>query len=185
MIWDLDWHYQGEPGAPAEADRPDWTAPRRTAPEPPVAEPVSRRKSQADDWIQREYYPLLVGPGCFPLTFLVLVAAHLGIGFFSQPDVFAFTVGAMLFLGFGTLLRIGFRDATKEWVVFFPLLVLTGFCAFELIPNSIDIATGTIASMNVWFFFVSFWLFINIHHYFIDNVIGRFTNPRVREYLLA
>jgi hypothetical protein len=28
-------------------------------------------------------------------------------------------------------------------------------------------------------------LFINIHHYFIDNVLWRFRDPEVREYLLA
>ena len=27
-------------------------------------------------------------------------------------------------------------------------------------------------------------LFINIHHYFIDNVIWRFTDPEVRAHLL-
>jgi len=27
-------------------------------------------------------------------------------------------------------------------------------------------------------------LFINIHHYFIDNVVWRFKDPQVRAYLL-
>jgi hypothetical protein len=64
-------------------------------------------------------------------------------------------------------------------------LILAGFLTFELIPNTLDAQLGTSVSLNAWFFFVCAQLFINIHHYFIDNVIWRFSNPRVREYLLA
>jgi len=28
-------------------------------------------------------------------------------------------------------------------------------------------------------------LFINIHHYFIDNVLWRFKDPEIQKYLLA
>jgi hypothetical protein len=37
----------------------------------------------------------------------------------------------------------------------------------------------------MFFFFTAAMLFINIHHYFIDNVIWRFKDPEVRNYLLA
>ncbi|NUN15923.1 MAG: hypothetical protein HUU55_20040, partial [Myxococcales bacterium] len=71
----------------------------------------------------------------------------------------------------GTLLALG--------------LAVTGFLAFEWIPNSVDVKANSIQTMNGWFFFVCTWLFINIHHYFIDNVIWRFKNPHIRRYLLS
>jgi hypothetical protein len=64
-------------------------------------------------------------------------------------------------------------------------LLVVGFLTFELIPNSADAAVGTFPSLNAWVFFVCAPLFINIHHYFIDNVIWRFKDSRVRDYLLA
>ena len=64
-------------------------------------------------------------------------------------------------------------------------LVAAGFLAFELIPNTADATLGTFPLMHAWFFFVCAHLFINIHHYFIDNVLWRFRDPLVRQYLLA
>lgn len=34
------------------------------------------------------------------------------------------------------------------------------------------------------FLFV-FWIFINVHHYFLDNVIWRAENPETRQHLFA
>jgi len=64
-------------------------------------------------------------------------------------------------------------------------LILVGFAAFELVPNSLDHMLGTQENLGVWFFFAAAVLFINVHHYFIDNVIWRFHNPRIRKYLLG
>jgi hypothetical protein len=64
-------------------------------------------------------------------------------------------------------------------------LVLAGWLAFELVPNTLDTALGTFAAWNMFFFFTAAMLFINVHHYFIDNVLWRFKNPEVRAYLLA
>jgi hypothetical protein len=64
-------------------------------------------------------------------------------------------------------------------------LVLAGFAAFELIPNTVDNAMNTNGQMGVWFFFAAAAIFINVHHYFIDNVIWRFQNARIRTHLLS
>lgn len=64
-------------------------------------------------------------------------------------------------------------------------LALTGFLAFEFLPNYADNKLGTFQSMNAWFFFISAHIFINVHHYFIDNVIWRFDHKEVKEYLLG
>ena len=63
--------------------------------------------------------------------------------------------------------------------------VLAGWLAFELFPNSLDNALGTFSAWKMFFFFTAATLFINIHHYFIDNVIWRFRDPEVRNYLLS
>ena len=67
-------------------------------------------------------------------------------------------------------------------------VVLAGWLAFEFVPNTIDNAPGTFNAWQMFFFFTAATLFINIHHYFIyfiDNVLWRFKEPEVREYLLA
>jgi hypothetical protein len=64
-------------------------------------------------------------------------------------------------------------------------LVLAGWLAFELVPNSMDNALRTFNAWGMFFFFTAAMLFINIHHYFIDNVLWRFKDPEVRKYLLG
>ena len=64
-------------------------------------------------------------------------------------------------------------------------VVLAGWLFFELLPNTVDNVLGTYQSWQMFFFFTAAMLFINIHHYFIDNVLWRFRDPEVREYLLA
>lgn len=63
-------------------------------------------------------------------------------------------------------------------------LVSAGWLAFELVPNSLDVTLGTYASWQMFFFFTAAMLFINVHHYFIDNVLWRFNDAEVRRYLL-
>jgi hypothetical protein len=71
----------------------------------------------------------------------------------------------------GTLMMIG--------------LVVAGFAFFELVPNTADALLYTKETMSLWYFFIAAQVFINVHHYFIDNVLWRFKNPEVKKYLLA
>ena len=64
-------------------------------------------------------------------------------------------------------------------------IVVAGWMAFEFLPNEIDTALGTFKSWQMFFFFTAAMLFINIHHYFIDNVLWRFRDPEIQKYLLA
>lgn len=64
-------------------------------------------------------------------------------------------------------------------------IVAAGWLAFEFVPNTLDNVLGTFAAWQMFFFFTAAMLFINIHHYFIDNVLWRFKDPRVRAYLLS
>jgi hypothetical protein len=64
-------------------------------------------------------------------------------------------------------------------------LVVVGFVTFEFIPNTADHFFDTQGELGAWFFFASAVIFINVHHYFIDNVIWRFSNNRIRQFLLS
>lgn len=64
-------------------------------------------------------------------------------------------------------------------------IVIAGWLAFEFVPNEVDTLLGTFQSWQMFFFFTAAMLFINIHHYFIDNVLWRFKDPAVKQYLLA
>ena len=66
-----------------------------------------------------------------------------------------------------------------------PVLVVAGWLAFEFVPNEVDTALGTFNAWQMFFFFTAAMLFINIHHYFLDNVLWRFKDPQVRQYLLG
>lgn len=64
-------------------------------------------------------------------------------------------------------------------------VVAAGWLAFDFIPSTLDAWLGTFDTWRIFFFFTAAMLFINIHHYFIDNVIWRFRDPVVRERLLG
>jgi hypothetical protein len=64
-------------------------------------------------------------------------------------------------------------------------IVAAGWLAFDFVPGMADSRLDTLAAWRFPFFVVAAYLFINIHHYFIDNVIWRMGDPRVREYLLT
>jgi len=63
-------------------------------------------------------------------------------------------------------------------------LVLAGWLAFEFVPDLLDTEFDTFGAWRTFFFFTAAFLFINIHHYFIDNALWRFRDPQVRAYLL-
>jgi len=64
-------------------------------------------------------------------------------------------------------------------------IVLAGWLTFEFVPNEVDTVLGTFNAWQMFFFFTAAMLFINIHHYFIDNVLWRFKDPEIQKYLLA
>lgn len=65
------------------------------------------------------------------------------------------------------------------------LLIATGWFSFNLLPELLDGELNAFDTMKIWYFTAAFHIFINIHHYFIDNVIWRFNNPDIKKYLLS
>ena len=79
--------------------------------------------------------------------------------------------------------RVPHREAWATAII--AGVVVGGWLAFEFVPNTIDTRLGTSDAFGMFFFFTAAMLFINIHHYFIDNVLWRFKDPEVRAYLLG
>ncbi len=74
----------------------------------------------------------------------------------------------------------------SSFAFFIAIGVLLGFLGFQGIPRSID---ALLPYNNHVFgpalFLFSFYIFINIHHYFLDNVMWRRGNPDVQQYIFA
>lgn len=64
-------------------------------------------------------------------------------------------------------------------------LIIVGLLAFEIIPTFLDKTLESYAHFNTWYFMISFAVFINIHHFFIDSAIWKFDDPKVKEKLLG
>lgn len=63
-----------------------------------------------------------------------------------------------------------------------------GLCGFWLLPGGIDFFVSGKLPELVGYTSVSlacFWLFINVHHYFIDNVLWRQGNKKVNRHLFS
>lgn len=70
------------------------------------------------------------------------------------------------------------------------LFALTGIALgalfFEIVPRAIDHhVTGWPADFSRNFFLIAFLIFINIHHYFIDNAFWRKDNATVQKHLFS
>ena len=91
----------------------------------------------------------------------------------------------------------GFRARKKHWKAWlrsapaglarFVLAgSILGFAGFWLAPITIDALSGyDQAVFGATLFLFIGWTFINIHHYFIDNVIWRRENPETRQHLFG
>ena len=64
-------------------------------------------------------------------------------------------------------------------------MIAAGWLSFDFMPSTLDRWLGTFDAWHIFFFFTAAMLFINIHHYFIDNVLWRFRDPVVRQHLLG
>lgn len=74
--------------------------------------------------------------------------------------------------------------ASKRLVIFTLLGFLLGFAAFWAIPLALDEIVPYDRSVfgNTLFVFI-FWIFINVHHYFLDNATWQRQNPDVATHL--
>ncbi|MEY4616577.1 MAG: hypothetical protein RJB66_1537 [Pseudomonadota bacterium] len=59
-------------------------------------------------------------------------------------------------------------------------LIIAGFLFFEFIPSLLDTKFDTINTYGFWVYFVLFGIFLNIHHYFIDNVLWKLDDAKLK-----
>ncbi len=81
-------------------------------------------------------------------------------------------------------------EQRRAWVANFVgfgfLALVLGILSFELIPKWLDSQLQVnYAGFGPTPILVTTLLFINIHHYFIDNVLWRSSNPEIKAYLFA
>lgn len=64
--------------------------------------------------------------------------------------------------------------------------MLLGFIGFFTLPNLLDVVINYDHDLfGITMFVFMWWIFINVHHYFIDNSIWRKENKDVQRYLFA
>ena len=88
--------------------------------------------------------------------------------------------------GRSVLDRIWRDGSERNLVLFVGLGVLLGALGFAVIPNFIDAVVPY--DKHVYgpsLFLFLFYIFINVHHYFLDNVMWRRGNPDVQQYIFA
>ncbi len=81
--------------------------------------------------------------------------------------------------------RLKTEAGDSLWPVtrFFLKSAVLGLAGFWAIPLVLDALIPHHEQIGALAFLPAAWIFINIHHYFIDNVMWRAENPDVRQYL--
>lgn len=98
---------------------------------------------------------------------------------FRQPDYFFYVVPFFHSLQYLTFVyrveraRPALRQSALRGSLLVLGLLLSGWLAFELIPGNLDQLYDNLRTFGFSFFLLSANLFINIHHYFLDNVLWR------------
>lgn len=86
----------------------------------------------------------------------------------------------------GLLARCIPSIAVLRFVVFLLFGLVLGYIGFWRAP---DLATSLVpyyqAVFGATLYLFLFWIFINVHHYFLDNVMWRRENPETARYLFA
>ncbi len=78
------------------------------------------------------------------------------------------------------------RRITIGLTIFLAIGVSLGYLGFWGIPNFLQAyAVYDRAIFGGGLFFFLFWIFINVHHYCLDNVMWRRENPETRKYLFG
>lgn len=111
---------------------------------------------------------------------------------FRQPDFFAYVVPffhSLQYLAFVYRVeraRPSIRESAGRATALVLGLALTGWLAFEAVPGNLDMGMDATNVFGFSFCLVAFNLFLNIHHYFIDNVLWRVReDPQVRQALFS
>ncbi|HRH94269.1 MAG TPA: hypothetical protein PKV72_07105, partial [Candidatus Peribacteria bacterium] len=85
------------------------------------------------------------------------------------------------------------RGSLWYFLSFIAQMLLLGMLLFSVVPTALDILAKNAllpkamlvnaATFGTTFYLFVFMVFVNIHHYFVDNVLWRRDNPNIRQYL--
>src|SRR5258708_25440637 len=122
---------------------------------------------------------LLLVPSLHSLQYLAVVWRFEINRAKDAPDATARTEGRFL----QDLLALRYQ---RRFLGFVLIGILFGAALFWGAPLLLEglVAHPRTAEGGLVFLF-AFWVFVNVHHYFIDNVIWRSENPESRKYLFA
>lgn len=114
-----------------------------------------------------------------------------------SSDLWSRTVAIVGGIGVGLIAMQFIAKKSPMWhfTQFIVHMLLIGALILSVIPTAFDILSSNnlLPSAFVYnsqlfgtgLYLFIFSVFINIHHYFIDNVLWRRDNPKVREFLFA
>jgi hypothetical protein len=78
------------------------------------------------------------------------------------------------------------QDAILMMSLFITIAAVLGFLGFHLLPMFMDTLIFYDKTLfGITMFVFMWWVFINVHHYFIDNTIWRKENKDVQQFLFA
>ena len=98
---------------------------------------------------------------------------------FRQPDFFFYVVPFFHSLQYLTFVyrveraRPSIRESAGRATALVLGLALSGWMCFEVVPGNLDMSMDAMTTFGFSFCLIAFNLFINIHHYFLDNVLWR------------
>ena len=122
---------------------------------------------------------LLVVPALHSLQYLIVVYRYETNYKKSQPDAFAKPELAPMRWIFGRLFR-------ARLLAFALLGIVFGFLGFLGLPVTLQANIEfDRALFGPSLFLFLFWVFINVHHYFLDNVMWRRENPEAKRFLFS
>ncbi len=122
---------------------------------------------------------LLIVPALHSLQYLVVVARYQINRERGRSDVVEQPSAAILNRLFGGSLRLRLAG----FVALGGMLGYLGFWGVPEILQAVVPYEEAVFGPSVFLFMV--WIFINVHHYLLDNVMWRSQNPDVRKYLFA
>jgi len=121
-----------------------------------------------------------------------LVTLYIWIGLISMDAAFVLTIPFFHSLQYLTVIgRYKANEAASggwsrgQLLSFVLAGAVLGAIGFWVLPGALDYArTGTLPKVGGTALAVACcWIFINVHHYLIDNVLWRQGNPKVKKYL--
>jgi hypothetical protein len=118
------------------------------------------------------------------LVIYVWLSPLLSNEFFFYVIPFFHSLQYLLFSGVYTRGKVeGAGGGWRGYLVWWGGAFILGAIVFELAPSALDGLGVHGGEVTPNLFLLSFILFVNIHHYFIDNVMWRGDNEEVRQFL--